>query len=232
MDDLLQRAGEGGRISPDEALWLYTDALLHALGQAADAVGRRRYPDNIATYIIDRNINYTNVCLTACKFCAFYRSPKHAEGWTHSADEEILRRCARGRRARRDPDHAAGRALAGTGHGVVRGDRSPPSSAITPRSPCTRWARRKWCTSGKTSGLEHAEVISAAARPPASTRSPARAPRSWSPGRAPAIAPLKESGETWLSVMETAHGLGRGVDRDLHDGHRRDQRGADRASAP
>jgi 2-iminoacetate synthase ThiH len=44
-------------------------------------------------YLIDRNINYTNVCVTACKFCAFYRAPKHAEGWSHSM-EEILRRCA------------------------------------------------------------------------------------------------------------------------------------------
>ena len=71
---------------------LYTDAPLHALGEAADAVRRRRYPDNIATYIIDRNINYTNVCVTACKFCAFYRAPQHDEGWTHAIDE-ILRRC-------------------------------------------------------------------------------------------------------------------------------------------
>src|SRR5947207_15868872 len=91
--DVLQRAADGGRISPEEALLLYTDAPLHALGEAADAVRRRRYPDNVATYIIDRNINYTNVCLTACKFCAFYRAPNHAEGWTHT-DEEILRRCA------------------------------------------------------------------------------------------------------------------------------------------
>src|SRR6201747_326427 len=90
--DLLQHAADGGRISPDEALYLYTDAPLHALGEAADAVRRRRYPDNIATYIIDRNINYTNVCVTACKFCAFYRAPGHAEGWTHPL-EEILRRC-------------------------------------------------------------------------------------------------------------------------------------------
>src|ERR1700712_5051528 len=74
---MLARAAEGGRITPDEALTLYTEAPLHALGQAADAVRRRRFPDNVATYIIDRNINYTNVCLTACKFCAFYRSPKH-----------------------------------------------------------------------------------------------------------------------------------------------------------
>src|SRR5438309_4692944 len=89
---ILDRAADGGRISADEALLLYTDAPLHALGQAADAVRRGRYPDNVATYIIDRNINYTNVCVTACKFCAFYRSPNHGEGWTHT-DEEILRRC-------------------------------------------------------------------------------------------------------------------------------------------
>ncbi|MCW2596944.1 MAG: radical sam domain protein, partial [Jatrophihabitans sp.] len=89
---LLDSAADGGRISPEEALLLYTDAPLHALGQAADQVRRRRYPDNIATYIIDRNINYTNVCVTACKFCAFYRAPGHDEGWTHPI-EEILRRC-------------------------------------------------------------------------------------------------------------------------------------------
>ena len=96
IDSILQRGADGGRITPDEALLLYTDAPLHALGEAADAVRRRRFAGesvNVATYIIDRNINYTNVCLTACKFCAFYRAPGHREGWTHS-DEEILRRCA------------------------------------------------------------------------------------------------------------------------------------------
>ena len=92
IDGILARAADGGRISPDEALLLYTDAPLHPLGEAADAVRRRRYPDGIVTYIIDRNINYTNVCVTACKFCAFYRAPKHAEGWSHPM-EEILRRC-------------------------------------------------------------------------------------------------------------------------------------------
>ena len=92
IDDILQRGADGGRITAAEALLLYTDAPFHALGEAADAVRRRRYPDGIVTYLIDRNINYTNVCVTACKFCAFYRAPKHAEGWSHST-EEILRRC-------------------------------------------------------------------------------------------------------------------------------------------
>ena len=92
IDSILQRGADGGRITPEEALLLYTDAPFHALGEAADAVRRRRYPDGIVTYLIDRNINYTNVCVTACKFCAFYRAPKHAEGWSHPM-EEILRRC-------------------------------------------------------------------------------------------------------------------------------------------
>jgi cyclic dehypoxanthinyl futalosine synthase len=93
IDSILQRGADGGRITPEEALQLYTEAPFHALGEAADAVRRRRFPDGIVTYLIDRNINYTNVCVTACKFCAFYRAPKHAEGWSHPM-EEILRRCA------------------------------------------------------------------------------------------------------------------------------------------
>lgn len=92
IEDVLQRAAGGGRISAEEALLLYTDAPFHPLGEAADAVRRRRYPDRVVTYLIDRNINYTNVCVTACKFCAFYRAPRHAEGWSHDLDE-ILRRC-------------------------------------------------------------------------------------------------------------------------------------------
>src|SRR5215468_2226522 len=57
IDDILRRGADGGRIGPDEALLLYTEAPLHALGEAADAVRRRRYPDNVVTYLIDRNIN-------------------------------------------------------------------------------------------------------------------------------------------------------------------------------
>ena len=109
IDDVLARAADGGAISAEEALLLYTDAPFHPLGEAADAVRRRRSRDNIVTYLIDRNINYTNVCVTACKFCAFYRAPKHAEGWAHPM-EEILRRCGEAVEPRRDAGHAPGRA--------------------------------------------------------------------------------------------------------------------------
>jgi cyclic dehypoxanthinyl futalosine synthase len=68
-------------------LELYERAPLHELGQLADDVRWKLHPENVVTYIIDRNINYTNVCVADCKFCAFYRRPKHAEGYLLSYEE-------------------------------------------------------------------------------------------------------------------------------------------------
>ncbi|MGW3014056.1 dehypoxanthine futalosine cyclase, partial [Streptomyces sp. NPDC001219] len=69
LQSVLDRAAEGGRVTPEEALDLYRFAPLHALGSVADTIRRRRYAgtEHIATYIIERNINYTNVCVTACR---------------------------------------------------------------------------------------------------------------------------------------------------------------------
>jgi cyclic dehypoxanthinyl futalosine synthase len=53
----------------------------------ADLVRRERHPDRVVTYIIDRNVNYTNVCNAFCSFCAFYRPPHHEEGWTLPYEE-------------------------------------------------------------------------------------------------------------------------------------------------
>ncbi|HET9275728.1 MAG TPA: cyclic dehypoxanthinyl futalosine synthase [Gemmatimonadales bacterium] len=60
---------------------LYEHAPLLELGRLADAERYRQHPADVVTYIIDRNINYTNVCVADCKFCAFYRRPKHGEGY-------------------------------------------------------------------------------------------------------------------------------------------------------
>ena len=68
-------------------LELYTSASLFELGARADAERWRLHPEQAVTYIIDRNINYTNVCVADCKFCAFYRRPKHAEGYLLSFEE-------------------------------------------------------------------------------------------------------------------------------------------------
>src|SRR6267143_2862853 len=68
-------------------LELYEKASLHELGRLADETRWRLHPENVVTYIIDRNINYTNVCVADCKFCAFYRRPKHLEGYVLSFEE-------------------------------------------------------------------------------------------------------------------------------------------------
>jgi len=68
-------------------LELYERAPLLELGALADAERRRIHPDPIVTYIIDRNINYTNVCVADCQFCAFYRRPRDREGYVLSYEQ-------------------------------------------------------------------------------------------------------------------------------------------------
>jgi cyclic dehypoxanthinyl futalosine synthase len=65
----------------------YERAPLLELGAEADRVRRVMHPDDVVTYIIDRNINYTNVCVADCGFCAFYRRPKHHQGYTLSFEQ-------------------------------------------------------------------------------------------------------------------------------------------------
>jgi cyclic dehypoxanthinyl futalosine synthase len=87
LDTLLGRAAEGERLSAAEGERLLDEASLFDLGIAADAVRRRKHPNGVVTYIVDRNVNYTNVCTTSCRFCAFYRPLGHPEGYVLSREE-------------------------------------------------------------------------------------------------------------------------------------------------
>ena len=60
-------------VSDDDAVRLFEEADLLDLGLEADRIRERRHPDGVISYIIDRNVNYTNVCKEFCSFCAFYR---------------------------------------------------------------------------------------------------------------------------------------------------------------
>jgi len=86
VDGLLADAASGARLSPDDFVRLYTDAPILDLGAAADARRRALHPDGTVTYIIDRNVNYTNICVTRCKFCNFYRPPTSKDGYTLSRE--------------------------------------------------------------------------------------------------------------------------------------------------
>ena len=204
---ILDRAADGGRISPEEALTLYTDAPLHALGRAADVVRRRRFGDQagIATYLIDRNINYTNVCVTACKFCAFYRAPKHAEGWTHPL-EEILRRCGEA------VDLGATQIMLQGGHSPDLGIEWYEETFSAIRAAYPQLALHSLGGSevvhiSRTSGLSFEEVIRRLHAAGLDSFAGAGAEILVDRQRQ-VIAPLKESGAVWLEVMETAHRLG------------------------
>ena len=80
-DHLLQKVLERERISPEEAVQLYTEADLLELGSVAQAIMLKKHPDKIVTFVIDRNINYTNICDTKCKFCAFYKVEGDQDGY-------------------------------------------------------------------------------------------------------------------------------------------------------
>jgi cyclic dehypoxanthinyl futalosine synthase len=70
-----------------DLLDFYANAPLLELGAEADRVRREKHPHGVVTFIVDRNINYTNVCVADCGFCAFARRPKHQEGYTLSFEE-------------------------------------------------------------------------------------------------------------------------------------------------
>jgi cyclic dehypoxanthinyl futalosine synthase len=82
--EILNRVYNGERISTDDAIQLFHSEDLLSLGMAADSIRYRFHPERAVTYIIDRNINYTNVCNVECSFCAFYRATGETESYLHA----------------------------------------------------------------------------------------------------------------------------------------------------
>jgi cyclic dehypoxanthinyl futalosine synthase len=87
IDRIANKVLDGGRVDRAEALELYRAAPTHLLGHLADAIRARKHPDRIVSYIIDRNVNYTNVCVARCNFCAFYRPVGSSDGYVLGFDE-------------------------------------------------------------------------------------------------------------------------------------------------
>mgnify|MGYP000860386863 CR=1 FL=1 len=87
IEQIADKVRQGGRVDAAEALQLYREAPTPLLGQLADGIRARKHPERIVTYIIDRNVNYTNVCVARCAFCAFYRPVGSSEGYVLGFDE-------------------------------------------------------------------------------------------------------------------------------------------------
>jgi len=87
IQQLADKVAAGGRVDRAEALRLYREAPTMLLGWLADGIRARKHPSRTVTYIIDRNVNYTNLCVARCNFCAFYRPVGHGDGYVLSFDE-------------------------------------------------------------------------------------------------------------------------------------------------
>jgi len=88
IESIIDAVYQGGRISAIEAEILYHNAPLLTLANLADHIRFKKHPDPVVTFVIDRNINYTNICISRCKFCAFCRPLAHKEAYVIS--REIL----------------------------------------------------------------------------------------------------------------------------------------------
>ena len=95
FERIADRVLGGGRITFDDGVWLIRNAPVHELAVLAHAVRDRKMKavgrEDLVTYVISRNVNYTNVCITDCDFCSFYRRPLDKEAYALSLDELRLK---------------------------------------------------------------------------------------------------------------------------------------------
>src|SRR5436853_7359008 len=87
IQPILDKALAGERLDAEDCTALLESYDIARIGAAADEIRKARHPDNIVTYIIDRNINYTKICNVVCTFCAFYRRPGATDTYVRTIDE-------------------------------------------------------------------------------------------------------------------------------------------------
>jgi dehypoxanthine futalosine cyclase len=91
IEEIRAKIACGERLDRKDGHWLLAEAPLLELGSLASDARFRRHPEKRVTFVIDSNPNYTNVCITDCQFCAFYRKPGHPEAWTLTVDEVLAK---------------------------------------------------------------------------------------------------------------------------------------------
>jgi len=87
MKNIIEKVLDNQRISRNEGLRLLQEGDFYQLGLLADSVRQCKHPNPLVTYVVDRNINYTDICISACKFCAFYKAPEDETGYVLSFEE-------------------------------------------------------------------------------------------------------------------------------------------------
>lgn len=202
---LLEKRLRGDRLSLEEGVALWEGASLLELGFAANEARKRFHPDERITFVVDRNINYTNICVTHCKFCNFYRKPGHAEGYLLEYPE--IRR-----KIRELVDIGGTQVLMQGGlHPTLTIDYYEELvrkiKADFPRIDLHSFSASELTHIAKVSGLT-AEEILLRLKSAGLDSIPGAGGEILVDRVRELISPNKMKSGEWLSVMETAHGLG------------------------
>ena len=205
ISEVLDRALEGHRLGLDDCIRLVKSDDVYSMGLVANILRQRLFGDTI-TFISNIILNYTNVCVTYCKFCAFYRPPGHEESYTVPI-EEIVRRVA------------TSREMFGITQVLMQGGHNP-NLKLEYYEDAFRAIKKK-CPEVGINGLSPSEVDMIASIERSSTkevlaRLKAAGMDTFAGGGAEIledrvkqeISPLKIKSEEWLRIMEEAHQLG------------------------
>lgn len=201
---LLEKAAAGERLDPAEGMVLYDHADLWALGRAADRRRQALHPDGVVTYIVDRNVNYTNVCTARCKFCNFYTPPGGRGGYVLS--REVLAEKFR------ETEQLGGIQI------LLQGGLNP-DLPLTWYEDFFRWTKENFALN--LHALSPTEIVHLANLEDMEIRDVLSRLREAGMGSLPGggaemlheevrgrISPFKNSTEEWLEVMRQAHRLG------------------------
>src|SRR5436190_23866744 len=205
----------GERLTRDEGVTLIKDASLLELGMLADAVRQRLHPEGVVTYIIDRNINYTNVCVAQCAFCAFYRDLPSREGYLLSKEQLAAK---------------IEETLALGGNQILLQGGLHPDLGIEYYEELFRWIKGSypiWIHGLSPAEVKHIERVSSLTTEQTLRRLVAAGLDSIPGGGAEILSDrvrnvigiAKGTTADWLSVMETAHGLGMKTTATMMFGH-------------
>ena len=205
----------GERLTREEGILLLRDADLLELGMLADAIRQRLHPEGVVTYIIDRNINYTNVCTAQCAFCAFYRDLPSKEGYLLSK-EQLAQKIEE--------------TLALGGNQILLQGGLHPDLGIEYYEELFRWIKGSypiWIHGLSPAEVKHIEKVSSLSTEQTLRRLVAAGLDSIPGGGAEILSDRvrqiigigKGTTADWLSVMETAHGLGMKTTATMMFGH-------------
>lgn len=215
MEKICEKVVAGQRISGEEALRLAEEADLYVLGFLANAVRKRLHPEPLVTYIIDRNINYTDICISACKFCAFFKAPEDASGYVLSFAEL-------GRKIEET------KALGGTQ--ILLQGGLHPDKPLEFYEEMLRFMKREYqirvhgfsppeiCHFANLSGLSVREVLLRLIAAGLDSI-PGGGAEILSDRVRRLVAPRKCTADQWIDVMEQAHGLGLRTTATMMFGH-------------